>query len=266
MGLPALHSIVLSPGKSGPPIIVLHGWGHNVEIIRPLAERLAEFAEVHVLDLPGHGKTPEPDSIWGMQEFAESVAQYLDTAGIRQADFLGHSFGGKTAIKLSSLRPELFRRLVLLNSSGIKPKRSLKKRMYFNALALLRWGVKKIDRFVNLKLFENWFIPKFASPDYLNAGTIRKTFVRTLHEEMHTELAALPVPALLVWGELDTETPLELGKRMAALIPDAQMVVLEGKGHEPFHGPGAHLCSYHIAPFLSEGRERETPRSGESNA
>ncbi len=266
MGLPALHSLVLSPGTAGPPVLVLHGWGHNLEIIRPLAERLAEFAEVHVVDLPGHGKTPEPDAIWGMQEFAESVAAYLESKGISKADFVGHSFGGKTALKLSSMRPELFRKLVLINSSGIRPRRSLKKRIYFNSLSLLRWCVKKIDRYVNLKLFEQWFIPKFASPDYLNAGTIRKTFVRTLHEEMYEELAAVPVPTLLLWGEKDTETPLELGQRMAALIPQSQMVVLEGKGHEPFHGPGAHLCSYHIAPFLNEGRELENSRSGESNA
>ncbi len=262
MGAPALHSVILSPGKAGPPVILLHGWGHNVEIIRGLGERLAEVGEVHMIDLPGHGKSEEPETIWGMKDFAERIADYLREHDISQADFVGHSFGGKTSIQLSSLYPQLMRRLVLINSSGIKPRRSFKKQVYFKALATLRWCVKKIDRFVNLKLFEQWFIPKFASPDYLNAGTIRKTFVRTLHEEMHQELRSIAVPTLLLWGELDTETPLELGKRMAALVPNSKMIVLDGKGHEPFHGPGAHLCGYHINPFLSEGRVPDGTSAG----
>jgi pimeloyl-ACP methyl ester carboxylesterase len=255
MSSPALHSLVLSKGKPGTPILLLHGWGHTVGIIRSLGERLADIAEVHMLDLPGHGRSEEPDGVWGMADFALRVAEYLDEQKIPQVDIVGHSFGGKTSIKLANLRPDLIRRIVLLNSSGLRPQRTLKKHVFIRAIALLRWCVKKIDRFVDLKLFERWFIPRFASPDYLSAGAIRKTFVRTVNEELTEELKGIRMPTLLVWGELDTETPLELGKRMHALIPASEMIVLDGKGHEPFLGAGAHLCFYHMKPFLSEGRK-----------
>ncbi|MCB0324503.1 MAG: alpha/beta fold hydrolase [Bdellovibrionales bacterium] len=231
-------------------------------MLRPLGELLASECEVHLIDLPGHGRSAEPDGIWGMEDFAKRILGYLDENKLQSVDILGHSFGGKTAIKLAAMAPERINRIVLLNASGLRPRRTFRKRVRFQALAMLRRGVKLVDRWFNLHYFEQWFIPKFASPDYLNAGTIRKTFVRTVNEELTEELRQIRSPVLLLWGEVDTETPVEIAQRMKDLLSDARLVVMSGKGHEPFHGPGAHVCYTHVRPFLFGDEARKEVGAG----
>jgi pimeloyl-ACP methyl ester carboxylesterase len=233
------------------PLLVLHGWGHSIANIREMAKLLARDRQVHMIDLPGHGKSDEPDDVWGMADFAQRIAVYLDDLGLAKVDILGHSFGGKTGIKFGAMFPQRLRRLVLLNSSGLMPKRSFKKRIRIFFINTLRRVLKQVDTTFSKKFFEEWFVPRFASPDYLNAGAIRKTFVRTVNEDLTEELRSLDCPTLLLWGELDTETPLDSGKRMQALIRGSELKVLDGKGHEPFVGAGAHLVAHALKPFLT---------------
>ena len=144
-----INSLCLGKGRGEPPILLLHGWGHHLGVLQPLGELLAEFREVHLLDLPGHGKSGTPEEVWCMEDFAERVIQYLRKNEIEQVDLIGHSFGGKTGIKLASKNPELVRKLVLINSSGLKPIRTLKKRIRFKAIAWLRTVVKLLDKFLS---------------------------------------------------------------------------------------------------------------------
>ena len=52
-------------GESKTPLIFLHGWGHSLEVIKPLAQLLSSEFEVHLIDLPGHGLSSAPDTVWG---------------------------------------------------------------------------------------------------------------------------------------------------------------------------------------------------------
>lgn len=252
-----LHSMRL-PGPAGTPILLLHGWGHSIEITRQLGELLSTLRTVYLIDLPGHGRSAPPEDAWGMEEFAAVVRRFLDAEGIERAIGVGHSFGGKTLIKLAALHPERLERLVLINSSGLQPVRPFKKRVRISAINAIRKVVKGIDAQFGAKLFEQWFIPRFASPDYLQAGVLRQTFVRTVNQHLDEECRRIKVPTLLLWGELDPETPLEAGRRMHALIAGSRLVVLEGKGHVPFLDAGAHLCMFHIKGFLNEEHDRSS--------
>jgi pimeloyl-ACP methyl ester carboxylesterase len=232
------------------PVLMLHGWGRSLESLLPLADLLADAADVHLIDLPGFGGSGAPDGVWGTKEYAETIKHYLDDQDLSHVTLLGHSFGGKVSIRFASKYPERVEGLILVDSSGLKPIRSFRKKMRFLMVSVLRRVARLIDKYAGLEVYRNWFIPRFASADYLNAGPLKETFVRVVNEDLAASVAKISAPTLLIWGEDDTETPLEMAHRLKGLLRVASLVVLPGKGHYPFEGSGAHLCAHYIGSFL----------------
>ena len=93
----------------GEPLVCLHGVGDNGAEFRRLAGRLAR--RVLAPDLRGHGRS-EREPPWHLEQHVEDV---LETVGDEARDWLGHSFGGRLAIEVANARPDLVRRLVLLD-------------------------------------------------------------------------------------------------------------------------------------------------------
>ena len=247
----SLHSKTIGKNEA-PPLLLLHGWGHSLKMMEGLGELLSHSHYVHLLDLPGHGKSDKPDGVWGVKEFADAVLAYLDEHSIQHVSLIGHSFGGKTSLKFASLYPERVEKVVLINSSGLPAVHSLKKRVRNLWLSLLRSTCKYTDRVLGTKLFIGYFVPRYASADYLSAGDMKNTFVKIVNEHFDEILPTLKHKFLLLWGERDTETPVQSGKRMSVLLPNATLKLLQGAGHVPFVGAGAHVCAYHIEQFLRE--------------
>ena len=242
------------------PLVMLHGWGRASEMFKDLAPLLSDDFEVHLIDLPGHGKSDMPHGVWGVADFARAITEQLRDLGFSKYVLIGHSFGGKTAIKIASMHPELLDRLVLINSSGLRPQRGLKKQIYFWLLGQFRSLIKMTDKMLNMNIFESWFVPRFASADYLNAGELKNTFVKSMKEELSSDAEKIKCRTLLLWGEKDSETPLYMGRALNTLIENSELVVLKGKGHEPFAGAGAHLVAMHLKRFLEiddDARSRE---------
>lgn len=232
------------------PLILLHGWANSLEVISPLAEKLQQYKTVYSIDLPGHGKSEVPKQVWDMKCFSDILKRFLDEHSISQAVFVGHSFGGKTIIKFTDAYPEYVSKIVLIGASGIRPKASLRKKIYFTYLRFLRNFLRFKNTGVGQKIYENWYIPRYASRDYKSAGPMTKTFVKTLNEELHAELSRLKKPALLIWGSDDEESPPEVGQKMHQLIAGSTFIIMEGQGHHPFSGSGLPLLTKYIRDFL----------------
>ena len=76
---------------------------------------------------------------------------------------------------------------------------------------------------------------KYGSPDYVRLNeTMRATFVKVISQDLSEMLPAIQAPSLLIWGSADTETPLWMGQQMEQQIPDAGLVVFEGRSHFAF--------------------------------
>jgi pimeloyl-ACP methyl ester carboxylesterase len=230
--------------------IVMHGWANSLETIKPFAQQLANYGPVYSIDLPGHGKSPIPEEVWGMREFAEELKRFLDQRGLNKVNLLGHSFGGKTAIKFSAAYPELVNKVVLIGASGLRPKPTLKKRLRAEFLKYLRLFIRFKNTAIGARIYRDWYIPRFASRDYLNAGPMTKTFVKTVNEELHDELAAIKAQALLIWGELDDESTISVAQQMKKLLPAATLITLPNQGHYPFVGSSAPLVVKYVRDFL----------------
>jgi pimeloyl-ACP methyl ester carboxylesterase len=236
-------------GKSGPILLMMHGWGQNLESLRMLGELLSKHAQVHLIDLPGFGSSPAPEADWDTIGYAERILRYLDEKSIDRAILLGHSFGGRVSVRLASRHPERVEAVVLINSGGLKRPPG-KWKLKAQLVKILGKSLKSVDKATGSKYYESWFVPKFASIDYKNAGRLRNILVKSVNEDVSEDATRIKSPVFLLWGELDTETPLEMGQRFSNLIPGSQLLVLPGKGHFPFLGDSAHLCARYIIEFL----------------
>lgn len=239
--------------NTGNPILLLHGWGQTLQSLQPLGELLADSAQVHLIDLPGFGKSALPEGDWDTIEYAERILKYMDEKGLERVDLLGHSFGGRVSIRLASRYPNRVRSLVLINSGGLQRRRTLQQQVRVKLIKWLRVFFGLIP--VYGPRLKEWHSDRFGSRDYKNAGPLRGTLVKTVTEDLAQEASRIQAPTLLIWGELDTETPVEMGYRYNQLIPNSKLIVLPGRDHFLFRGEGAHLCAYYVLKLLREVSE-----------
>jgi pimeloyl-ACP methyl ester carboxylesterase len=216
----------------GDPVLFLHGWGASGELFAPVLEPLQQGRRLIVPDLPGFGGTPAPPVAWSAHDYADWTIALLDRLGVERCDVVGHSHGGRVAIVLASRNPGRIRRIVLVDSAGIKPRHGLRYRVRVRTYKLLR-GVEHSGALPQaVRTAAATRANRRGSEDYRAAsGTLRATLVRLVNEDLTPLLSGIKAPVLLIWGEEDKETPLSDARVMERLIPDAGLVVFPGAGH-----------------------------------
>lgn len=249
-----MHTVEL--GHSGPWVVMLHGWGQNLQSLHPLGELIARDAKVLLIDLPGFGKSPLPEGAsnsgggWSTDQYADAVWELLKERGIDNPILVGHSFGGRISVRLSAKYPESVRGLILIGSHGIPRERTLAEQVRIKWISTLVKSAKSIDAIAGTDLFKTKLAPKFGSTDYKAAGELKNTLVKTVNENLSSQAAMIKAPSLLLWGAKDMETPPDIGRAYNRLIKGSKLVILEGKDHYPFNDVGSHLCAFHMTPFL----------------
>ena len=86
----------------GKDIILLHGWGQNIEMMKPLGDPLSTKYRITILDFPGFGASSEPTVAWTIQDYADMVHELVEKLQIKKPVIIGHSFGGRVAICYAS--------------------------------------------------------------------------------------------------------------------------------------------------------------------
>jgi pimeloyl-ACP methyl ester carboxylesterase len=217
-------------GAAPADVVGLHGWARTREDLTGL---LAGFNAV-VFDLPGFGASPPPPEAWDSAAYATLVAGAMATLGRPQV-VLGHSFGGRIAVRLAAGWPELVSGLVL---SGVPlfQQKSTPKLSY----RMARWGhghgLIPDSRMEKMR-------QRHGSRDYRQtSGVMRGTFVRLVNESYTEDLGRITCPVELVWGQNDTEAPPYNAERAAAALGEAnggaRVQIIDGGGHmTPFSAP-----------------------------
>jgi pimeloyl-ACP methyl ester carboxylesterase len=248
MAAPQLNTIQL--GNNGYPLLMMHGWGQNLRALQPMGELLADMAKIHILDLPGFGKSePPPPEGWDTTQYADRVVAYMDEQGIDKTDLLGHSLGGRISMRLAHKYPDRVRSIIMINSAGLQSKKTWQKSWRSKWIKTLR-GACKISP-INQQALLNWHSQKYGSRDYLNAGQLRSTLVKTVNEDVTDIVPQIKAPVLLLWGEADTETPVEMAHRYHRLFPNSQLITVPRRDHFIYQNEGAHLCAYYVQQFLT---------------
>ena len=105
----------------GAPIVMLHGWGANIDLMLPLAKQLAPLGyQIFVLDLPGFGQSDPPPIGWSVHDYAKFVLRYFEHHNLDQTHVVGHSFGGRLGLILGADHSQRISKLALIDSAGVR--------------------------------------------------------------------------------------------------------------------------------------------------
>jgi len=118
-----VHYDVTGP-EGAPAVVLMHGWGCDHTTVRSIAAILEPGLRVYSLDLPGHGRSDEPPTPWGVDEYTGLVEEFCRLNAIENPTLIGHSFGGRIGLLMASRNP--IARMVLVDAAGIKPRRKPK--------------------------------------------------------------------------------------------------------------------------------------------
>jgi pimeloyl-ACP methyl ester carboxylesterase len=216
---------------TGPSLLLLHGWGGSARSFAPLMPVLTKTFSVCAFDFPGFGLSALPPQTWGVTDYVAFVRHLMQRLGIERAHFLGHSHGGRVSIALAAKAPEAVDRLILVDSAGIRPPRTLTLRSRgLMARTARRVLSHRLAGKPGRRALAAIYL-RLGMSDYASAGPLRPTFVRLVNEDLSGILSAICAPTLVVWGADDRETPLWMGRRMAMEISGAEILVLSSAGH-----------------------------------
>ncbi|MBI2022360.1 alpha/beta hydrolase [Candidatus Daviesbacteria bacterium] len=215
----------------GPDLIMLHGWGNDVSSFWGISQILKENFTIYLIDLPGFGRSDPPKTAFNIVDYANIIKGFIESQNLKKPDLLGHSLGGRTAIKLASKNPDLLGKLILEASAGIKPKRDLYKTLIYPLAKLAKF----IPNIFSIKEKLRYIFYKSLESDYLKAGEMKQTLANILEEDLTEDLSKIKTETLLIWGEKDPtkEASLKNGKKMYQLIKNCRIEVLDNVGHFP---------------------------------
>ncbi|MDD5469827.1 MAG: alpha/beta hydrolase [Candidatus Peribacteraceae bacterium] len=245
-----------------PTLLCLHGWGGSGASFTELREALAG-TDITILapDLPGFGGEPEPPEPWDTDAYADWVTAYVQKNVRGPYALLGHSHGGRIAIKLAGRlaqgKQELPQptHLFLCAAAGIRHPKHIK-RIIGLTLAKAGKSLLSVPGFAPLQATGKRILYKILRVhDYENASEImRQTLVRVSQEDLRPLLEQITLPTSIFWGEEDTMTPLSDGKLMHERIRGSTLVVFPGIRHR-IHREKAQAIGKTIRTTLLKDRE-----------
>lgn len=215
----------------GPVMLFLHGWQDDLHTFDAIAETLKNKWRIISVDLPGFGMSEMPKFAWDLAAYAEFVKDFVEKLSITPDILVGHSFGGRIAIKAVATKLLYSRKLILLASAGIS-KTNTPRNLFFAAIAKMGKLITLIPPFYFWRNQLRRKLYAWTGSDYLQSGPLLQgIFLNIIKEDVRFIAAQINIPTLLVWGKQDTETPISDGKRLAEIIPDATLEIIPGAGH-----------------------------------
>jgi pimeloyl-ACP methyl ester carboxylesterase len=213
-----IHSLRSEPTDVGDvPVVCVPGLGASAETMLPTA-RLLTGREVHILDLPGDGRSESPPRDLDLADHAAVCSGWLEAITAPSAVWLGHSFGTQVLVQLATDDPELVDRLVLISPTVDPRARSL-----FN-----QFGKLLLDG-----LHEPPALLRILIRDYRRAGIHRlRAFGKAaLADHVEAKLPRIDAPTLVIRGENDPLVPAGWADRIVSLLPHGRLVVIAGAPH-----------------------------------
>lgn len=229
-------------GTENCHLVLLHGWGLNAEVWRGVLPELSAQFTVHLVDLPGYGRSRD----YGAMSLAEMANCLLEQAP-EKALWLGWSLGGLVASQAALMAPERFNGLCTVASSpcfsaqegwpGIRPdilagfQHQLAddfQRTVTRFLALQTLGTETARQDARA-LKEVVLAQPMPTAEVLDGGLeILKTC------DLREPLAAMTQPLLRLYGRLDGLVPRKIVPLLDACWPASEALVIDKAGHAPF--------------------------------
>ena len=177
-------------------VLFLPGASGDGRFWRPVADRLPASWEKSFFDWPGLGRIPARPDVAGLADLARLV---VERAGPGPVDLVAQSMGGVVAALVAVAYPALVRRLVLTATSA---------------------GIDLAP-----------YSPEDWRPEYAQEYPGASSWILTERPDLAAQLSEVTAPTLLLWSDADPISPLGVGRRLAELLPRAELVVIPGVDH-----------------------------------
>jgi pimeloyl-ACP methyl ester carboxylesterase len=224
-----IHYLVAGEGK---PVVMIHGLGGRAEDWLALIPALTRSGyKVYAPDLLGFGRSARPDVDYSIALQTDVIRQFMDSQKLQLADVVGWSMGGWIALRLAEQSPGRVRRLVVIDSAGLKFDA-------VNAGALRPKNEADLARMMQVLTPHPRPIPSFYARELLHSLADQDWIIDRAMKSMYTgkdlmdgKMDAVKMPVLIVWGDQDVLTPLSIGEHMHDAMPQSVLQVVHGCGH-----------------------------------
>lgn len=241
---------------AGQPILLLHGVTLQSGVWRYQLAGLRDRFRVLALDHRGHGRSHPAAGGYGLDRLGADVADVLEALDLRDAVLVGHSMGGMAVMRFAERHPELLARrvraLVLVATTaepvlGLRPAprrdrvgRTVTTRgetLGWHRASPLRLGEGDLSYAAARLAFGDRARPEHVELTRrmvtdMDPEALARSLVGLLDNDGLAALAAVPTRSFVVVGSRDALTPPRCSRRIAAALPDAELVVLPGAGHQ----------------------------------
>ena len=220
-------------------VLLLHGFGGDLDNWMFNLDSLAEKHRVLALDLPGHGqsvKTNVDPSLSGMATF---VRKFLDGLSVSSVHVVGHSMGGAIAMQLASDSPETVKSLGLICSAGLGPDinsdylRGFVEAQSQQELKLVLQQLFVDESLVNLQLVNDLLNYKRIDGVEATLNALSETLISAGEQTFLTDnIVASGIPVLVIWGKQDRIIPVSHAQNYSAAGGSCvEVEIFDSAGH-----------------------------------
>lgn len=224
----------------GSPLVLLHGGLSDSRMWRRQLDELSDEFTVVAWDAPGCGRSADPPETFRLPDFADCLAAFIEEIGLVKPHILGLSFGAGLALELYHRYPAIPRSLILASAyagwSGSLPSDVVEQR--------LQQGLKQSE-LPPEQVVKMWiptlFVKSVSNKVIEETAAIMSEFhpvgMRTMllsfaEADLRDMLPTIKVPTLLLYGEADQRSPLNVAENLHAEIPTSRLVIIPAVGHE----------------------------------
>lgn len=205
---------------NGKIIVALHGWRGSSISLLTLQDCLSKEFKVILIDLPGFGKSPEPDLIYGIRDYAKTLKMFLDNQKIKKLTLFGHSFGGQIATQFALDYPQMIENLILCSAAVVRSQDKFTKLKIYLAKSAKNIGISPL-----LKVL-------FRNSDYQKSSEMmRKIMSKIITEDLSADIYRINLPTLILWGSDDSQTPINQAKFIEGQIKNSTLKIFPGIRH-----------------------------------
>ena len=199
-------------------VVLLHGWGQNIEMMKPLVKGIDKDKQVLIVDLPGFGKSEEPKRLYTVYDYVEVLRKLFEELEITNPILVGHSFGGKISLLYASLYET--KKLVVFGSPYD---------VHIKKVSTTIKVLKILKKIPILNILEPIAKKMIGSSDYKSASVMmRQILTSTVNLSIKEELHKITCPTLIIWGENDEAVPLSYAYELEKIIKDGAVIKLQG--------------------------------------
>lgn len=222
----------LPKNKAKKTLIFLHGWGVDSQTWLTLLNQLKnKLYALYFIDLPGFGQSQTPQKDFYLDDYVNVVENFVKKLDRKNIVLIGHSFGGRIAIKLAAESPDFLQKIVLVDSAGIYHHSQIK-----TLKLLIASIIRPLFQFSFMQSFRRKIYQITGSEEYLTIPALSKTFSHIVSEDLTSYLPQIKLSTLIIWGDKDSNeaSTLNDAQLMKKNIPNSKLEILKDAGHFSF--------------------------------